>query len=74
MTADPPHLPPTDEALDELTDSLTARFPATRDEVAAIVRRAYEQVSADSPVDAYLVHLTEGKAGDELRARYPAHH
>ncbi|MFE0027266.1 three-helix bundle dimerization domain-containing protein [Amycolatopsis sp. NPDC059021] len=74
MSADPPHLPPTDEALEELTDSLAARFPAGRDEVAAIVRRAYEEVSADAPVDAYLVHLTEGKAAGELRTRYPAHH
>ncbi|WP_158894593.1 hypothetical protein [Amycolatopsis anabasis] len=27
------------------------------------------ELSADAPVDAYLIHLTEGKAADELRAQ-----
>lgn len=74
MTADPPHLPPSDENLEKLIDALTERFPAGREEVEAMVHRNFTELSSDAPVDAYLLQLTEGKTADELRARYPAHH
>ncbi|MFK0246035.1 three-helix bundle dimerization domain-containing protein [Amycolatopsis azurea] len=72
MPEDPPHLPPSEDAIEKLIDSLSARFPAGRDEVAGIVREAFTEVSTEAPVDAFLVHLTEGKAADRLGARYPA--
>lgn len=73
MTEELPHIPPTDENLEKLVHALTERFPAEQDEVQAIVHRHFEELSADAPVDAYLLQLTEGKATDELRSRHPAH-
>lgn len=69
MPTDPPHIHPTDDALDDVVDTLSSRFPTDRDTISTVVHRIYRELSTTATVDTHLIPLTQRRAAEELRSR-----
>jgi hypothetical protein len=59
MADDPPHIHPTQQALDDVIDTLAEPRPRRPDIAAVIVHRIYTELSATAVVDAHLIPLTQ---------------